>query len=347
MSYLNILISFLGLSFIVFFHELGHFLLFRYFGIYVEVFSIGFGGSIFEYKDSNETNWIFGPVLLGGYVQPLEYNNENKLGAEDAHPLKMVMIAFAGPLFNFILGFICIFVLSVSVGYPTMQYEVSHVVLGSVADRHGFRAGDKVIEVISKDGESITKGIVQTRVKNGSVIVIDRINENLNIKINIKDSEVFNGIGFKYSYVKLGFLKCLIASLGEVFGGIISAFLGIYLFLKSIFLTAIGFAGKDHAYRNLTGTIGIVKQMNYALMNGFADFLFILSRISISIGALNLLPIPICDGGVIMIKLTEWIIGQKLNEKFMNVLFIVSVAFMLGLFAFSTVLDVYKIFYSY
>lgn len=351
MSYINVLISFLSLSFIIFFHELGHFFFCRYFGVRVEVFSIGFGGSIFSYKDKYNTNWVFGAFTFGGYVLPLNKRLEVKdgsdksnldIGIEDNHPLKNIVIFLAGPGFNFVLSFMIILFLALSHGIPEMKYEIASIKAGSIAEQNDFRRGDVVVDVLSNENGKLLRGISLARIKEGSVITVLRGKSVLQKRVALEDGRPFEGLGFKYSYKKCSFPYAVYASFQMVVEMICLSMIGIVLVFKSLFLQLIGH-GAQNAYQNLSGTIGIIQATNQSLKTGFIDFLVVISRISVAVGVCNLLPIPVLDGGQILINLAEWIAGRKLNQKFRDILVFFGVFLMATMFSISTLLDFYRL----
>ncbi|WP_342261976.1 M50 family metallopeptidase [Alphaproteobacteria bacterium endosymbiont of Tiliacea citrago] len=343
MSYINVFISFFSLSFIIFFHELGHFLFCRYFGVFVEVFSVGFGGNIFSYIDKHKTKWVFGWITVGGYVQPLEKTREEApelIGIENVHPFKNILIDFAGPLFNFILGFFLILGVSLYKGIPVMRYEISYVKAASTADQNGFQIGDVITDVITEDGGHVVEGIRNARIKDGSVVAFVRKGKELKKKIKLTQ-QAFDGVGYRYNYKKTTVKNSLWYSFLKVFEMIFMSFLGVCLIFKSLFLRLIGY-GSENLYMNVSGALGVVATANNFLKNGFADFLFFLSSVSISLGAFNLFPIPVLDGGQILINFIEWIFGRRFNDTVRYILFVVSFFIMLCLFVFSTLLDLYR-----
>lgn len=346
MSYINVLLSFIGLSFLIFFHELGHFLFCRYFGVHVKVFSVGFGGSIFSYKDRYGTEWVLGWITLGGFIEPEEKISKSILHPEGIHPFKDILIAFAGPLFNFLLSFTIVTGLVLVKGYPKMNYEISNVVKKSTAARNGFKNKDTIICIMKENGDQLPKN---TTVVNNDIIMFSRGDEIFYKKIKLKKNEKFKGILYRYSYEKIGFFSAIKKCVFEILFIIISIFYGLLLIFYSIFLKFLGLLGgvasADVKYMQFSGTFGIIEAINSSLLNGWADFLVILSKISISLGAFNLIPIPVLDGGRILIKFIEWIIGRPINEKFSYYVFLLSFVLMSFLFGLTTFLDLYKWFY--
>ena len=160
-SLLNIfvfILSFLMLiTFLVYFHELGHYLTARLFKVSVEKFSIGFGKPIFEWKSNNGTIWSLGRIPLGGYVKFSEINNQkngvvhhtenNDVLFTKVPVFQRMLVVLAGPVFNFILAIAIFASLSFTLGSYKVESIVGTVLEGSPADKAGFTVGDKILSM--------------------------------------------------------------------------------------------------------------------------------------------------------------------------------------------------------
>ena len=160
-SLLNILVfilSFLMLiTFLVYFHELGHYLMARLFKVKVEKFSIGFGKPLFQWKSKNGTIWSLGRIPLGGYVKFFEIDNQkNDVVSHIKNDDKLfttipvfqrMLVVLAGPIFNFILTIFIFAILSFTLGSYKVESIVGTVVEGSPADKAGFLVGDKILSM--------------------------------------------------------------------------------------------------------------------------------------------------------------------------------------------------------
>lgn len=354
MSFLNFFISLLGFSFIIFFHELGHFLFCRLFGIHVEVFSVGFGGEIFSYVDKYKTKWTLGWIPLGGYIQPLEsgqlesgVDEENKTiepkegerSLDDVHHFKAIIVAFAGPAFNFILAFLLMWGVFVSKGTPQMKYEVVFVETGSTADLNGFKSGDQLLpsnEVAFSSKQDIRK------IRNAQIIRFLRKNKVMKKKIVLEDGMALEGLQFRYSYQPVGFGQSFLASFLFVLKCILETFVGVFLMLQALMFKMFGMSSPVSG--QVSGTVGILTGLTRALAIGFVDFLVFISSLSISLGVCNLIPIPMLDGGQICIKVFEWLFGTRLEGRLRDVLVVFSLVVMVLLFAISTFFDIKNVF---
>ena len=162
---INILVflsSFLILiTFLVYFHELGHYLIARLFKVSVEKFSIGFGKPLHQWKTKNGTIWSLGRIPLGGYVKFSEIDNEKNIinsyitnGNKYFNTIPVfqrILVVLAGPLFNFILAIFIFASLSFTLGTYRVDSIVGEVIDGSPADKAGFLIGDRILTMDNKD----------------------------------------------------------------------------------------------------------------------------------------------------------------------------------------------------
>lgn len=208
---------------LVIFHEFGHFIFAKIFGVKAEVFSIGFGPKIFG-KTIGETEWRFSAIPLGGYVKLLGEDPERELNAEEKkrclqakEPWKRFFIFFGGPLFNFILA-VFLFATILVLGEPQIAAVAGRVVQGSPAEVAGLRSGDEFVKI---DGKPVTrfeeileaiaehpKGSVQAKIKRPTAGVAGKTFENLTVTLN---PEVQDGFSVYGEAQHIGEVKGLLA----------------------------------------------------------------------------------------------------------------------------------------
>ena len=313
----------LVLSFLVFFHELGHFLAARYFGVKVHVFSIGFGKQLYA-KEWKGTTWQFALVPLGGYVKMKGQDDTNPALVESGNdsyntkkPWQRIIILFAGPFANFLLAAIIYFSIAL-MGASTLAPVIGNVSENSVAFHAGLQKNDEIlrindIEIKSWDeiGKVITttEGALQFYIKRDNNLIIKIINP------QISDSQ--NMFNERIKKRMIG-----IAPLGKVITLNLDFFDSLaYAYDKTIFASTMIFQGVQKLISGIIpsseigGVISIGKVISDASESSFIALLTITALISVNLGVLNLLPIPALDGGHIMFNLYEMIMRRKPSEQ--------------------------------
>ena len=342
---MGLLWAFLIFGTVVFIHEFGHFIVAKMVKSPVYKFSIGMGPNLIS-KKIGETEYAIGWLPLGGYVQ-FDANEDGVF--LNLHPLKKIAIFFAGPLFNFILAFIIIVGIFFNSGYPsTTLGEISP---DSPASVSGLKVGDTILSINNKDISS-WNDILNSVISNTSkelVIKIDRDNEikTINVKTELSEDGVNYKIGIAPEYKK------------DLFKSISSGFSTTIENIKATFESLIeafkGFIPLDKDNTNdtteqepapeLTGPIGMISTMATVSSDGFSSIVMLVISISISLGAANLLPIPIFDGGRILLAFVELIRGGKrLNEKHELYINLLGIVIVLALLLFTTWNDISNLF---
>jgi len=322
---MGIVVSILVLSGLIFFHELGHYLAARLMGVYVEVFSIGFGKKLVTFRRFN-TDWTISAIPLGGYVKMKGQDDSDptkKSPDNDSYnvktPTQKIFILLAGPAFNFIIAFFLY--LAIALGSP----QILSPVIGTVVkDSPAFIAGLESNDTIT----SINAVKVETWKEMAEIIKTSRGSLDMGILRNgffeykvltPKLSEAKNMFGETVERKMIGISSAgvthpLELSVGETFG---------YAWEQTIFASTMIFTGVqklitgDVPAKELGGVISIVKLTSDASEQGWMSVLFFAALISVNLGVLNLLPIPALDGGHIMFNLYELIFRREASEAVM------------------------------
>ena len=321
---MGIIVAILVLSFLIFFHELGHFLMARLMGVKVEVFSIGFGKKLIC-KQYGDTNYCLSAIPLGGYVQMKGQDDSDpslKSNDPDSYttktPLQKILILLGGPFFNILLAFI-IYLFVAMTGWRVLAPEVGNVLPNSAAV-NVLKKGDLIVKINNFDIKTwndiktaVEKSnpplhlIIKRDNKLVSKTLIPKIMETKNIfGENIKRKLIGISPNGKVLIIHYPFIKSFEVAINETIEKSKLIFTG---FMKMV----TGVIGLN----NVSGPVTIVKVTSDATHYGVIAVLLLTALISVNLGILNLLPIPALDGGHIMFNLYELIMRKEVNEEIM------------------------------
>ena len=336
---MGILVAILVLSVLIFFHELGHFTAARYFGVQVDVFSIGFGKKLYS-RTIGKTEWSISAIPLGGYVKMKGQDDSDptKISYDDdsynvKKPWQRIIILLAGPFANFLLAFILYFAIA-NLGVPKLLPYVGMVSEDSPAFVAGIQKEDKLVQINGINiqyWENIGKNINET--KGDVTLIVERQNELITLLLKPKVIDDKNVFGEKITRRIIG-----ISPLGKqttVYFGFIDGLDYAWeetkqastLIVQSIQKLITGVVGAD----KLGGVITIVDVTAQASSAGILALFFFTALISVNLGVLNLLPIPALDGGHIMFNLYEMLTGKTASEKAMMYITMVGWAMLISL----------------
>jgi len=317
------LVSLLVLSGLIFFHELGHYLAARLVGVYVEVFSIGFGKKLFSFHKFN-TEWSISAIPLGGYVKMKGQDDSDpskKSYDKDSYttktPVQKIFILLAGPGANFITAFILYFI--IALGSPAVLSPVIGKVLpDSPAFVAGLESNDTITSI---NGTAIDSWKTMAKIiskSSGSlnlVIQRDGYLEQKTLTPKLQNSTNMFGESAQRKMIGIssaGITHRMDLSFSETFS---------YATEQTVFASTMIFTGLKKLLfgevpaKDLGGVISIVKITSDATAAGWMSVLFFAALISVNLGVLNLLPIPALDGGHIMFNLYELIFRREASER--------------------------------
>lgn len=348
------------LGILVFVHEFGHFIVARKLGVSVSAFSIGFGKELWSKTDNQGTVWKISAIPLGGYCQFLGDADESSSTSdvdlskyseeEQKHlfatqkPIKKLAIAVAGPLFNYLFSFFVFFSLFFFVGSYDIPPIISEVIENSPAQKAGIMANDKVVEIngvkinewndISRE-ISLTPELANLTIeRNGEIIKIQIQLEIMDYAFDEEDKPMKRKmIGIKGESKRFEISK-------ESFNFVESvkkAWLEIYnvtdLTLRGVGQIITGERSSD----DVGGIIRIAEMSgDISKSRGIIDFIAFMALLSINLGLINLFPIPLLDGGHVIIYLLEIVSRKEINAKIKDVLFKCGLVFILFLMVFAT-----------
>ncbi|MBC8419527.1 MAG: RIP metalloprotease RseP [Pseudomonadota bacterium] len=316
------------LGVLIFFHELGHFLAAKYFGVSVLKFSLGFGPKLVG-KKVGETEYLISVFPLGGYVKMLGENidDEDKpLSPEDEeksfsnkHAVKRIVIVAAGPLFNLFLALFIFCTFYLIAGIHVMTPEIGQVREGSPAITAGFLKGDIILAVAGKKTENWLqiKEIIQgntgqpldVTVKRGDDVVTLTVVPEISVTKNIFGEEIRSPL---IGIVAAGkFEKIDVGPLGALKEG----FRKTWEIIELTCLTVVKLIQRVIPIETVGGPILIGQMTGQLAQENWAYLIPFMAVISINLGILNLLPVPVLDGGFIVLLLIELVIGRPLHIK--------------------------------
>jgi len=312
------------LGILIFFHEFGHFLVAKLFNVKVLKFSLGFGPKLVG-KKVGETEYVISALPLGGYVKMLGENDEEIVPEEadrsfsEQPVLNRIAIAAAGPIFNFVLAFLVFCGIYLLSGYPIMTAEVGHVRPSSTADKAGILKGD-VIEYIEdkkiSEWKDIKKFIEESSGK-GITMTLMREGKRISTTVFPKEETVKNIFGEEIKSPLIG----IVAS-GNIEKLQLSPFQAIkkggektWEVTALTILTVVKLFQGVVPLKTLGGPIMIGQLTGNLARENIGYLLPFMAVISINLAILNLLPVPVLDGGMILFFLIEMVIKKPISIK--------------------------------
>lgn len=363
-SMLSYIIPFLFvLTIVVFFHELGHFWVARRCGVKIEAFSVGFGPEIIGFNDKHGTRWKLSAIPLGGYVRffgddsvastpdskTIEAMNAKEKKVSFFHQTvgKRAAVVAAGPIANFILAVLIFSAVYFVYGRQVTSPRVDTIQAGSAAEIAGFQPGDLVLSIDGKVIENFgdMQRIVGASPNQPLKVVVDRKGTEVRLTATPLLREITDNFGNKHRMGMLGISRSTSGSdvVTENIGPVKALQLGVSetWFVIERTLSYIGgmISGRESTDQ-LGGPIRIAQVSGQVATVGFSALLHLTAVLSVSIGLLNLFPVPLLDGGHLMFYAIEAIRGRPLSERAQEVGFRIGLALVLMLMIFATWNDI-------
>jgi len=363
-GFLGYLIPFLFvLTIVVFFHELGHFLVARLYRIRVLVFSLGFGPELVGYNDRTGTRWKISAIPLGGYVK--FFGDDNAASAPDQDALSQMSeeerrqtfpaqpvaaraaVVVAGPLANFLLAIVIFAGIFMFYGKQSTSARVDAVQPGSAAEAAGFVPGDLVLSIDGRRIDSFAdmQRIISTSASQALQVTVDRSGRVVTLTATPALKEIKDNFGNVHRIGVLGITRSMAP--GDVryekSGPITALRLGVEetWFVIERTLSYIGgvIVGRE-ATDQLGGPIRIAQVSGQVASAGFIALMHLAAVLSVSIGLLNLFPVPLLDGGHLLFYGIEAVRGKPLSERAQELGFRIGFAIVVMLMIFATFNDI-------
>ncbi len=368
------------ITILVFFHELGHYFSARRHGVRVEAFAVGFGKELFGFTDKHGTRWKLCAIPFGGYVQmfsdlnPASQPDQKKIQqmseADKAvslfhkTPWQRIEVAAAGPVANYILAFF-IFVFAFMVDGERMPVSapiVGAIAKNSPAEKAGFQIKDEILWVSeAKDGKAIGE-------KRDKLFLFEILSKTIN---ELETEQVAMGVqrgqeGEKVLFVTPGRLSYEDPKTGEVKERRLIGILPEIIKVKRGFLDAVGgsilkicqvtvmtfdviwqaVTGSVEARSQFSGPLGIMKASKDMAEKSLWDLAYLGALLSLALGIFNLLPIPVLDGGHILLCLVEIVIGKPVSPSLQEWFMRIGFGFVMILFTYVMWNDITRLFFS-
>ena len=360
------------LTIIVFVHEYGHYYFAKKYGVGVTVFSIGMGKELFGWTDKSGTRWRFSLIPIGGYVKFFgdhnifsDYNRDElrkKYNEEDQKKLlafkplyQRNLIAFGGPLANFLSAFFIFVCIYTFIGKDFTPASISEVQKDSPAEIYGLKKNDVILNIDGNKINSITEVPKMIMLSSNEVIEFKVLRNSqeylIKVKPNLIDSIddfgnplkkrivgiVLSPFNNEINHVKLGPVKSAYHAIKEVYFVSIKSLDFIWGLIQKIWGEGYG------DINQLGGPIKIAQVSGKVFEYGILPFIITMAYISISLGLVNLFPIPLLDGGHILLNTIEAIRGKEFNKNTLDYTFRIGIFIIGSLIIFTTLNDVVNV----
>ena len=313
---------------LIFVHELGHFLVAKWSGVGVLKFSLGFGPRLIG-KKVGETEYILSAIPLGGYVKMLGESEEEELSPDDAKrsfhkqtALKKIAIVAAGPFFNFLFAIVA-FAVVYAVGVPVSTSRIGSIQEGSAAFEAGIESGDVIVAINDREISRWSELADAVSRSSGDkiTITVDRKDTILTMYVtpelvtskNIFGEEIDTyrigvGISDETFMERQGPVDALFSGVEQTWGWTKLTCLGVVKIVQGVV-----------SPKELGGPILIAQMAGSQVRKGFLPFIFLIAVLSVNLGLLNLLPVPVLDGGHLCFFLIEAVTGREVNIKWREI----------------------------
>ncbi len=351
------------LTIVVFFHELGHFLIARWAGVRVLTFSIGFGPELFGFNDRHGTRWRLSAIPLGGYVK--FFGDESEASTPDQQALDSMSeadkkfsfhhkrvgpraaIVAAGPIANFILAIVIFAGIFAIVGKPSTSARVDDIIKDSAAEVAGFTRGDVIIDIGGTEITSFAEmqRVVGTHPNEELVFTVKRGESTVTLRATPALKEIKDSFGNVHRLGVIGISRSLSPedARTQPVDPLTAVGLGVketWFVIERTFAYIAGVIVGREAADQVGGPIRIAQISGQVATIGIGALMHLAAVLSVSIGLLNLFPVPLLDGGHLLFYAIESLRGKPLSERAQEMGFRIGLALVLMLMIFATYNDI-------
>ncbi len=319
----SIVATILGLGVLIIFHEFGHFLIAKLSGVGVLTFSVGFGPKLIV-KKKGETEYALSAFPLGGYVKMVGEDPDQEVSQADVQRsfaqkslFKRIAIVAAGPGFNLLLAVLLLMIVYLFYGVPVISTQIGSVEDGSPAESAGILKGDRIIAIDGREVDSweTLSGAIKSSEGEPLNMRVRRENQEITVTVKPQKKETRNIFGEQRDEWMIGISSQVSIEKGNAGLSIFKAFTQTYDYAKLTLVALFKMVTGEVSPRNLGGPILIAQMAGQQAQEGLATFLAFVAVLSINLGVLNLLPIPVLDGGHLLFFLVEAVIGRPVAVR--------------------------------
>ncbi|GMO65224.1 MAG: RIP metalloprotease RseP [Endomicrobiia bacterium] len=329
-----------GFGFLIFIHELGHFLAAKMCRIKIMIFAFGFGPDLIKCTFKG-TKYCIKAIPFGGFVKMMGEIHDEVTGNEEGYLAlvwyKKVWISFAGPFLNYIFAiFLFSFIFNMfGVMTPTTSCSIRSVIENSPAAVAGLMAGDKIKSVDAAEVRTWNDLNIELKDRVGKYasFVIERKGKffELNMCVVKKPVTGVPTIGIHPMKTKIGLIKSL--------------YFGVKTSISQTVLPVTYLLNKVVSLEkpDISGPIGIIQLMTNAMRESIQDYLMLIAILSVALGLFNLFPIPMVDGGMILLFFIEGIIRKRIGAKIIQIYNVIGLILIGNIFVFATYSDLLRL----
>ena len=355
----NVILFILLLTIVISLHELGHLIAAKLFGVYCQEYSIGMGPKLWSYK-GKETEYSIRAIPIGGFVA-MAGDDSNSLETpvdETNIPFertlkgvaiwKRIIIMLAGVTMNMLLAIFIysMVILSTGVYVTGTKPAVAELVENTPAEKSGIKEGDIISNISFENGMSLSPNTYQELVAflssydgNGPwTIVVDRDSPKITYQLEPEyrpdQGRYIMGIVFSdkaIDVVEVNIFNCWIYGFDYT------------MFILRLTISALGTLFRGKNLDSVTGPVGIYTTVAETAALGFDYYVSLIAMISVNLALMNVLPLPVLDGGRVLLSLIELVTGKPLDKKTENLIMNISVALILALMFFVTFNDISRL----
>lgn len=351
---MTIIYFLLSLTVIICLHELGHLIAAKLFGVYCYEYSFGMGPVLLQ-KKGKETLYSLRALPIGGFVSMAGETDGDEMYPDvivpegrrltDQKPWKKIIIMLAGVTMNFILCWVILSMLMLSYGGYAVSSDpiVEKVLEGSPAEKAGMQEGDIITKVTAENGQSASPDsflelqVFLSETQDQTLtIIVDRDGELVELSVtpeyNAEADTYRIGIqGPESTVVSINIINCW------KYG------FELMITLAKLMYTTLLNLVKGIGLENLSGPVGIYTATEQSVAAGLDSYVLLIAELSLNVGIFNLLPLPVLDGGQVVVTIGEWIVGRPINKKVKTGIMIACWVLLLGLMLFVTWNDIARL----